>query len=1214
MSSVIDEISNSAILSSIVQTAGIVAAQSFLGPVGGIIAAAALSKIFKPDIPTLGIDPLRKQFEGMKANQIDNLRPHNIIYGKRTVGGTIFHRTTTSTVGYESFESDQLNEYLHQCISLVGHECHSVQQHFINNGPVTLDSGGMVNDNKYRAPIVINGKDKSTSIVDDYSKKGYLFKRWASRLLYNQQWVSSPTETTWSGTNLNMPFWLQSNGTNHFAANAGKIYVGGLEPNTTYNFTNQKLQIEGYTEHDYNADIDDAIKINFVFRASHNFYGGYITATRQIVRPSDIGYSKITNPTQKLFDFTVVGAFSTNASGQGEVPISHQPLPLRIHWKLPASESYEYRNPHHNQSWAASNYIDNSWGSSGSYPASQNWMFTPNSQYRVSPRVFFENNVSYTKSIRISTKLGTSNQTASDQTLTNAFKSSGNYNLNENELFCAGNAYIHTTCRYHPDIYRNIGIPTFQSKFEGKKCYDPRTSTTAYTTNPVLHLYDYLTDTNYGVKIDPNLIHTASFSAAANICDENVSISTGGTEKRYTSNLVLTADQDHRSNINQILSTFVGVLVYCEGKFKVYAGAWSNPTHSIDESWLNGGIQVVPNESKRDLYNAVKGTYLNTDTDSEDYDEFPKVTSTIYKSQDNNEELISDLNLLGTEGIERAQRLAKIYLQKHRYSETIIMNCNYKALQLSIMDTINFSNEILGYTNKTYRVTSWAMSEDGNGFDITLRHETADVYTWTSGEATIPQNISMLAIPDYNTVPVPSEMTLSEALYSTQEGSGIKVKVNGFFDGNKDAFVQEYQVEYKKVEHVGHIIAGRFQDTKFEILDVEIGVYEFRVKAINVYGVSSDYSTATFEVLGLRKPPSTVQNFSIQIINNNANLNWDVSQELDVLVGGHYIIKHNTNTSDYSWANSNPIIPNVPGANSSVIAPLLTGVYLIKSVDSTGNQSTDYSLLDVSVPDLNNLNVVTSQNEGSSFSGNKTGLVVIDNTLRLDGGVLFDNTSGLFDSQSGTFDNGGDSQSNTLTHGIYEFNNYVDLGKTVSSRITINNSYTLEQISLFFDDEGGLFDEKTGDFDGLEGNEDVITLLPYISTTNDDPTSSNVVWSNYQKFFIGDYNSRAFKFKIELNSKNNNFNAYISELGVTVDMPDVVDSGSTVTLTTGSKTVSFNVDYFNPNPTIATTIVNGTSGDYVIIDNITASSFDLQVKNSTDTNISKTVAWVCKNY
>ena len=78
-------------------------------------------------------------------------------------------------------------------------------------------------------------------------------------------------------------------------------------------------------------------------------------------------------------------------------------------------------------------------------------------------------------------------------------------------------------------------------------------------------------------------------------------------------------------------------------------------------------------------------------------------------------------------------------------------------------------------------------------------------------------------------------------------------------------------------------------------------------------------------------------------------------------------------------------------------------------------------------------------------------------------------------------------------------------------------------------------------------------------------------------------------------------------------MPDIVDSSSCVTLNTGALTVNYNLN-FHSSPTINGTIVNSGSGDYINITNVTSNSFDIEVKNSSNANISKTVFWLAKGY
>lgn len=1133
MGNVIDDISNDEFLRTTVILGATVGANIVL-PGSGAFVGAGLSALLQPDIESLQIEPIKKQFQGLKANGIDNITPRKIIYGQRTVGGSVFHRNTTTSVDYEPFASDQSNEYLHQFIAMVGHECESVESYFINNTPVTLDANSLVQEEKFRAPIVIGGEDITPKIDVDHSTNS-IYASWFN---------------LWEET--------------YFTLNSGNILIKGLDPNTTYDFVGQTMTIEGYTEFDFNEDMD-------------------VAATKFPNGLNDIGYPKIENPSNTLYEFTIQSLFTSDSEGKATVVVSNQPL-FNVLWSIPESDSFD------------------SWNNFGLVP----W-FPPDNRYEISPRVFFETNVGYTKAIRVLNKLGTATQDASyDTNIAEAYKGS-DFELSTSNPFCAGNCYLYTISRYHPDVFSNIGIPSFQATVKGKKVYDTRTSTTAWSQNPVLHLYDYLTNSFYGLGVTSSEIDTTTFNASANVCDENVTITGGGTQKRYTCDIVLFMDQDHRSNIQNILATMAGTLVYTEGKYKVYAGAWTTPTITIDESWLSGGISVVPKESKRSLFNTVKGLYVDT-TAQDDYNEFSSISDLNYVAADNGEELITDLQFLGVTHVERAQRLAKIYLQRHRYSEVITMTCNYKAMQLSVMDTIKFTNTVLGYTDKTYRILDWSFNPNGNGIDLTLRHETADVYTWTDAEATIPDAATILPLPDYNNVELPGSPVVTEELYSTSDGSGVKVRALIDFVGSADAFVSTYQVEYKLVSAVGYIILGRTQSTRFEISDIKAGLYEFRVKAINSYGVSSDYSSTTKEIVGLSEPPSDITGFSINVINNNAHLSWDQVKDLDVKIGGKILVRHTAETVSPSWSNSIDIIPAVPGKSTSAISPLLSGTYLIKAVDSVGNQSTNATALSVTVPNMTQLNVVTNQNEHTSFSGTKTNMVVIDNTLRLTSVDLWDDITDNWDDITDSWDIAGGNGIN-LT-GSYEFSSYIDLGKVVTSRVSIAIDWSQFEEGNLWDDITTNWDDLTGLWDG--DGQSVVNVIPYVATTDDDPSGSPT-WSSWNRFYVGDYNARAYKFKIDVTNAQNNFNLQLNTLRVTVDMPDIVDSGSVNTGSGGETSVSFNATYYAI-PNVTGTIVNGASGDYISISNVTATSFSVSVYNSSSTRIIKTIVWMAKGY
>lgn len=75
--------------------------------------------------------------------------------------------------------------------------------------------------------------------------------------------------------------------------------------------------------------------------------------------------------------------------------------------------------------------------------------------------------------------------------------------------------------RIHFDKDNISSIPSIQLVYKGKLLYDPRNLSTAYSTNPVLAVLDYLTNTKYGTSASLITdIDTDSFIAEANYCDE----------------------------------------------------------------------------------------------------------------------------------------------------------------------------------------------------------------------------------------------------------------------------------------------------------------------------------------------------------------------------------------------------------------------------------------------------------------------------------------------------------------------------------------------------------------------------------------------------------------------------------------------------------------------------------------------------------------------
>ena len=120
-------------------------------------------------------------------------------------------------------------------------------------------------------------------------------------------------------------------------------------------------------------------------------------------------------------------------------------------------------------------------------------------------------------------------------------------------------AYIYARLKFDPDAFEQ-GLPNISVKMQGRKIYDPRTTTTVYSRNPALVIRDYLSDTVYGLGATAAEIDDTSFIAAANICEESVALSGGGSQDRYTFDGVVDTQNTPRSNLEQMLTALNGSL------------------------------------------------------------------------------------------------------------------------------------------------------------------------------------------------------------------------------------------------------------------------------------------------------------------------------------------------------------------------------------------------------------------------------------------------------------------------------------------------------------------------------------------------------------------------------------------------------------------------------------------------------------------------------
>jgi hypothetical protein len=379
----------------------------------------------------------------------------------------------------------------------------------------------------------------------------------------------------------------------------------------------------------------------------------------------------------------------------------------------------------------------------------------------------------------------------------------------------------------------------------------------------------------------------------------------------------------------------------------------------------------------------------------------------------------------------------------------------------------------------------------------------------------------------------------------------------------------------------------------------------YAVVAVSAFGAKLPPGSASSVVIFAT--PQTVPNvseFDVNVINDQAYFSWSddaVAEKAGII--GYWSLRYSTVSVGATWGEAQPVVTMISYPTRSVNVPALNGTYLIKAFDSDGLESASSTSVVVSSVGIFGTNLVESIVEEPTFNGVKTNTEVVSSTLRLSTGLL-DSLAGLFDSGTGLFDSGSNSYE---ASGEYVFDvsgvGYVDLTEVYISRVTANVAYTVENGATLFEDLSGNFDDSPGLFDegGLSANADV-TL--YISVTDDDP-SGTPTWSAYAPFVVGDYRGRGFRFKAIFSSDVSLVTPAVSQLQVTIDMPDRLSSEYNLTSSAGGSNISYSPAFKN-RPSLVIDASNMATGDYYEITSQTASGFTIQFKNAGGSGIVRT--------
>ena len=411
----------------------------------------------------------------------------------------------------------------------------------------------------------------------------------------------------------------------------------------------------------------------------------------------------------------------------------------------------------------------------------------------------------------------------------------------------SGLAYIvaKLTMSGNPDQNPWSGVPEITALVKGKRVFDPRTSTTAWSDNPALCIRDYLTNDRYGKGLPTSAIDDTLFGDAADDLDVTETLVTGdGPQKPYLCNAVLDTDEKLIDNLRELLAGCRGFLPYSNGTYGLVIDIAGTSVMSITEDMIIGSMSVE-GEDKASRYNQVVVTFPNPKMDYQaDNAYYPTpgdATDTSWLSEDGGERLKYEFESTTIANKSAAVNLAKIIALRSRDNIKVSLNTTSEAMNLIVGDTVDLTINSTGWASKLFKVETVALNADGT-CGLNLREYVSAAYAYQ----TIPEdpNFPTSTLPDPFNVVAPTNLQVTESTEIANDGS-LAPELTVSWTASTDAFVAYYELQWKvttdsnynsvNVNGTDHVISGVNTDKDYDI----------RVRAINGIGSKSSWLGGT---------------------------------------------------------------------------------------------------------------------------------------------------------------------------------------------------------------------------------------------------------------------------------------------------------------------------------------------------------------------------------
>ena len=355
---------------------------------------------------------------------------------------------------------------------------------------------------------------------------------------------------------------------------------------------------------------------------------------------------------------------------------------------------------------------------------------------------------------------GSWNQAADSELIAN---SSGRWTTNDRGR---GVTYVKVKARYNEKAFTSGLSTLFQFVWEvqGAALYDRRldgtaggtgtqrsndASTWTYSTNAAVIVDNFLRgvsvedtstavatrarDRFMGLSLTNTDLPAAENLAAANSCDETVSLKAGGTEARYRASGVIGADLDPATALSDLLAAEAGKLVTAPGRWFQLPGVTQTSLRTLtdDDFRIDGPLTYQQDFPLDELVNAVYGRFADPTNIYQGINLPPRLSPTDETTDGGRKPETLDLSRVSSST--QGQRIQEINRRRSRRQKRLQVAVGPEHIDLEAGDWITINSARFGWTLVFEVVQTITRLDDRDFFMVVLdlREIDSAIYSWT---------------------------------------------------------------------------------------------------------------------------------------------------------------------------------------------------------------------------------------------------------------------------------------------------------------------------------------------------------------------------------------------------------------------------------------------------------------------------------------------------